>query len=43
VHYSVEEDAISLDDAPEVAIVDLGFGADVSAVQTILDSSSDRS
>ncbi len=37
IHYSVEEEAISLDGAPETAVVDLGHGADVSAVQAILD------
>ena len=36
--YSVEEDAISLDGKPEIAFVDLGDGADDSAVQAILDS-----
>lgn len=36
--YAVEEDAISLDGAPEVAVVDLGHGADVRAVQAALDS-----
>ncbi len=38
ISYSVEEEAISLDGAPEIAVVDLGHGADVAAVQTILDS-----
>lgn len=38
LRYSVEEDAISLDGAPEVAVVDLGRGADAQAVQAILDS-----
>ena len=37
IRYSVEEDAISLDGAPEIAVVDLGRGADVAAVQVILD------
>jgi hypothetical protein len=37
IRYSVEEDAISLDGAPEIAVVDLGRGADVAAVQHILD------
>ncbi len=37
IPYSVEEDVISLDGAPEVAVVDLGRGADVRAVQAILD------
>lgn len=38
IRYSVEEDAISLDGKPEIAVVDLGHGADNSAVQKILDS-----
>ncbi len=38
IPYSVEEHAISLDGAPEIAVVDLGRGADVRAVQAILDS-----
>jgi hypothetical protein len=38
IRYSVEEDAISLDGAPEIAVVDLGHGADDAAVQAILDS-----
>ncbi len=37
IRYSVEEEAISLDDSPEIAVVNLGRGADVSAVQNILD------
>ncbi len=36
--YSIEEEAISLNDAPEVAIVDLGRKADVQAIQIILNS-----
>jgi len=38
VRYDVEENAISFDGKPEVAVVDLGRGADGSAVQAILDS-----
>jgi hypothetical protein len=38
VRYFVEEDAISLDGAPEIAIVDLGHGADAAAIQAILDT-----
>jgi hypothetical protein len=38
IRYSVEEDAISLDGAPEIAVVDLGHGVDAQAVQAILDS-----
>jgi hypothetical protein len=38
VRYFVEEDAISLDGAPETVVVDLGHGADAAAVQAILDS-----
>jgi hypothetical protein len=37
IRYSVEEDAISLDGAPEIAVVDLGHGADVAAIQAVLD------
>jgi hypothetical protein len=37
IRYTVEEDAISLDGAPEIAVVDLGHGADIAAVQHILD------
>lgn len=36
--YWVEEDAISLDEAPEVAVINLGRGADAAAIQAILDS-----
>jgi hypothetical protein len=39
VSYWVEENAISLNGAPEVAVIDLGRGGDAAAVQTILDSS----
>lgn len=35
----VEEDAISLDGSPFIAVIDLGRDADPSAVQTILDQS----
>ncbi|MCY2935599.1 MAG: hypothetical protein NT172_15700 [Planctomycetota bacterium] len=38
IRYTVEEDAISLDGKPEIAVVDLGRGADHSAIQAILDS-----
>lgn len=37
VPYSVDEDAISLDDEPEVAVVNLNRGADPKVVQDILD------
>ncbi len=37
VPYSVEEDVISLDGAPEVAVVDLGRGANAHAIQALLD------
>jgi len=40
IRYSVEEDAISLDGAPEIAVIDLGHRANVSAIQDILDSAS---
>jgi hypothetical protein len=38
IRYSVEEDAISLDGAPETIVINLARGADVTAVQAILDS-----
>jgi hypothetical protein len=38
LHYSVEEDFISLDGAPETALVNLDRNADVRAIQAILDS-----
>ena len=37
LRYQVEEDAISLNGAPEVAVIDLGRGADAKAIQSILD------
>lgn len=37
IGYSVEEDAISLNGMPEVAVVDLDRRSDHSAVQVILD------
>lgn len=37
VDYWVEEDVISIDGAPEVAVVNLGREGDASAVQAILD------
>jgi hypothetical protein len=37
IRYSVEEDAISLDGEPEIAVVNLGRGGDVPTVQAILD------
>jgi hypothetical protein len=36
--YWVEENAISVDGAPEIAVIDLGRGGDAAAVQTLLDS-----
>jgi hypothetical protein len=38
VRYSVEENVISLDGAPEIAVVNFGRGADVAAIQAILDN-----
>jgi hypothetical protein len=38
IGYWVEEEAISLNGAPEVAVINLGRGADAAAVQVILDS-----
>ena len=37
IRYSVEEDVVSIDGAPEIAVVDLGHGADVRAVRAVLD------
>ena len=37
VRYWVEELVISLDGSPEVAVINLGRGADAVAVQSILD------
>ena len=37
IPFTVEEEVISLDGAPETAIIDLERGADVPAVQAILD------
>lgn len=38
VGYWVEENAISLDGAPEIAVINLGRGGDAAAVQALLDS-----
>lgn len=38
IRYWVEENAISLDGAPEIAVVNLGRGGDAAAVQALLDS-----
>lgn len=38
VYYWVEEEAISFNGAPAIAVVDLGRGGDAAAVQKILDS-----
>ena len=38
IRYSVEEEFISLNGAPEEAVIDLGRGANAVAVQAILDS-----
>ena len=38
VTHWVDEDAISLDGEPAVAVVNLGRGADVPAVQQVLDA-----
>lgn len=38
IRYWIEEDVISLDGAPEIAIMNLGRDADVDAIQAILDS-----
>jgi hypothetical protein len=38
VRHRVEENAVSLNGAPAIAIIDLGRGADAAAVQSILDA-----
>lgn len=38
IRYWAEENAISLDGAPEIAVINLGRGVDAAAVQAILDS-----
>ena len=38
IRHWIEENAISLNGAPEVAVIDLGRGADPDAVQAILDN-----
>ena len=38
IRYAVEEDVISLDGAPEVAVIDLGRAANADAIQAILDT-----
>jgi hypothetical protein len=37
VHYSVEENVVSLNGGPEVAVVNLGRAGDTNGVQKILD------
>ncbi|HQI28820.1 MAG TPA: hypothetical protein PLT20_12110 [Sedimentisphaerales bacterium] len=37
IPYWPDEDVISLNDEPEVAVINLGRGADAAAVQAILD------
>jgi hypothetical protein len=37
VRHSVEEEVISVDGGPEIAVVNLGRGADAAAIQAILD------
>lgn len=38
IRFRVDENAISLDGAPYVAVVNLGRGADAAAVQAVLDA-----
>ena len=38
IRYCVEEDVISLNGGPETAVIDLGRGADVDAIQAVLDT-----
>jgi hypothetical protein len=40
-HYYVDEDAISFNDQPYTAIVNLGHHADVLAIQRLLDNNED--
>jgi len=37
INYWVEEEVISLDGAPEVAVVNLGKQAEIAAIQAVLD------
>lgn len=37
IRYWVEEDVISFDGSPEIAVVNFGRGADASAIQAVLD------
>jgi hypothetical protein len=38
IRYWIEEDVISLNGAPETAVIDFGRGADVDAIQAVLDT-----
>jgi len=38
IRYWVEDDAISFNGEPEIAVIDLGRNADANAVQAILDN-----
>lgn len=38
IKFWVDEDVISLNGAPEVAVINLGRGADAQAIQAILDN-----
>lgn len=38
IHFWVDENAISLNGTPEIAVINLGRGANAAAVQNILDS-----
>ena len=38
IHHTVEEDVISLDGAPEIAVIDLGRAANADEIQAILDT-----
>lgn len=40
IPYWVDENAISLDEGPEVTVVNLGHDADAATVQSILDNAS---
>lgn len=38
IRYHVREDVMSFNGGPEIAYIDLGRGADVGAIQAVLDS-----
>jgi hypothetical protein len=38
IRYWVDEEAITLDDQPEIAVINLGHGSDPATIQRLLDS-----